>query len=128
MSHPVSEDHAQDPSPVTLENAFAQGLQCLRGKDYIGAIESFEAVLEIDPEHAYARYLKGKAHYLMKQYDDSIDELQDAIDIVAPRHLDVKVRYFTGTHLFWHPANCTGLAFAARYQPFLHGAIQSVSC
>lgn len=60
---------------------YREGVGSLKRQDYSEAIESFEAVLEKNPEYPDARTQLGKAYYKAQMYEKAISELKAANEL-----------------------------------------------
>ncbi|MCC5829720.1 MAG: tetratricopeptide repeat protein [Phycisphaeraceae bacterium] len=65
--------------------AFGRGMACMAAEDYAGAAEQLHEASRIDPSFAEAYNQCAIAHYLLEQWQPSIDDCRKAIDRV-PHH------------------------------------------
>jgi len=58
----------------------AQGNQFFNRKDFRSAINKYAEAIVISPKYSDAHYWKGSAHYLLKEYDETIEDLNAALE------------------------------------------------
>ena len=72
--------------PTALAHAYlyAGNLQAIEG-EYAGALESYDAVLELAPNTPAAYANRGSVHYVMDNHASALDDLNRALDL-DPQH------------------------------------------
>jgi tetratricopeptide (TPR) repeat protein len=86
---PVDVLQAQAP-PADPDAQFAKGVQLHQGGDYLGAIEAYQAAIELDPSRIDARSNLGAAFVKLGRYEEGIKHYQAVLQRVPEQ---VQVRF-----------------------------------
>ena len=81
--------HAQ-AAPADPDAQFAKGVQLHQAGDYLGAIEAYQAVIELDPRRIDARSNLGAAFVKLGRYEEGIKHYQAVLERVPEQ---VQVRF-----------------------------------
>ncbi|MDZ7957377.1 MAG: tetratricopeptide repeat protein [Aulosira sp. DedQUE10] len=109
---------AQVPRPQTENSSKAeaylkQGLQRFESKDYQGAIEQFNQVLNIEPNNIYAYVSRGTAKMLLEQFQSAKTDFDTALKITPDIAYAHYFRGFTNYALKDKPAAIADLRKAS---------------
>ena len=69
----------------TLDELMVRGIGAMRRRDFDVALESFNAIVEADPDFAEGWNKRATLYYLMGRYDDSIRDVERTLAL-EPRH------------------------------------------
>jgi len=81
----ATEEKLDDP-----ELFYYRALLMYKGKNYKGALETCDAVLDLKPNHVEALVLKGEVRFTRKEYNHAIKDLSEAISNMPALKLDYK--------------------------------------
>jgi serine/threonine protein kinase/Tfp pilus assembly protein PilF len=78
---PANVDQGQKKDTVELDRRYRDGKRQLNDKDFAGAIQSFTAVIAIDPEFRRVYHERGYAYQLAQQPESAIKDYSLAVQI-----------------------------------------------
>jgi tetratricopeptide (TPR) repeat protein len=71
------------------KKALQEGDKLFRQKNFRDAIARFEESLKFDPNNEEAHFLKGYAHYFLKEYDQALENLNQAETLKYRKPLEI---------------------------------------
>lgn len=75
-------DAPDEPAQSLLD----EGMQKLRGADYLGALDDLNRLIEYCPDYAEGYNQRAFAYYLMQRFAPALEDLDRAIDL-SPNHV-----------------------------------------